>query len=94
MCFYQGTSQVNIVKKIIIIMKSVNSIVMMKINPYETFRIIATKYCIQDSLAPRDLIHEAPSSGIQLYYNNREIQGEDTANSLGIQNGDTLIVKY
>ena len=67
-------------------MKSVNSIVIMKVHPYETFRIIATKYCIQDSLAP--------SSGIQLYYNNREIQGEETVNSLGIQNGTTLIVKY
>ena len=69
-----------------IILKSNNSIDRMIIDPYETFGKIATRYCLQD--------HHRPSSGINLYYNDYEIRGLDTAHSLGIKNGTTLKVKW
>ena len=71
---------------ITIMLKSRNSTVAMKVDQFETMGTIASRYCKRD---PMGL-----SSGLNLYYNGREIQGEETVNSLGITDGSVLIVRW
>ena len=71
---------------IIIMMKSKNSTIEMKVNQYETMGTIASRYCMRDA--------GLPSSGLNLYYNGREIQGDETPNSLKMKNGSVCIVRW